>query len=74
MESEIGVLTPFPAKDTTQRNGFVCFCGEWFPTRELFDIHLKRHPDKSVVCKDCGRILPKGSWRIDEEGNFVSLI
>ena len=54
-----------------QRGGFRCFCGEWFPERTPFDEHLKSHPGKFVLCDDCKRVLPKGLWKVDENGTFV---
>ncbi len=46
---------------------FRCFCGLSFPDREPFDAHLSSaHPEMIATCGDCGRVLPKGQWRIDD--------
>jgi hypothetical protein len=53
------------------RGAFQCYCGLSFPERDLLDEHLRStHPDKIVFCSDCGRVLPKGQWRVDSEGTF----
>lgn len=45
---------------------FKCFCGLSFSEREPFDAHLQStHPGSFSECKDCGRVLPKGQWRVE---------
>jgi hypothetical protein len=61
------------AAERLQHDGFKCFCEEWFPDRAHFDEHLESHPGKFTVCDCCRRVLPKGSWRVDENHNFVSV-
>ncbi len=69
-QQAVTVVSPETTNGPRQ-GGFMCFCGNWFPRRELFDEHLKQHPDGFVVCDCCKRILPKGSWIVDENGTFV---
>ena len=59
--------------ENPHKSGFKCFCGEWFSGRAPFDEHLMSHPGMYVVCDCCKRVLPKGSWTLDENGNFVSV-
>lgn len=73
MSSQVEQVSIVEPSAISHRNGFVCFCGEWFPDRDHLDEHLEQHPDKYIVCSDCRRILPKGSWIIDEDYNFVSV-
>ena len=50
---------------------FLCFCGLSFPDREPFDTHFRSaHSGRFTTCSDCGRVLPKGQWRLDREGTF----
>ena len=72
MSSEVESHIVQLPSDNPQRGGFKCFCGDWFPSRDLFDGHLRQHPGKFTVCKCCNRILPKGSRAVDEYSNFVS--
>ncbi len=74
MSQQAVVITAQGPKTDPQHDGFKCFCGDWFPNRELFDEHLKDHPGSFTVCDDCKRILPKGAWTVDESGNFVSVL
>ena len=72
MSGQVTTVIGQPLADNPQRGGFRCFCGEWFPSRIPFDEHLKSHPGKFAVCDCCKRVLPKGSWRVDEDGTFIS--
>ncbi len=74
MSQQAVMATAQELANDPRHNGFKCFCGDWFPNRELFDEHLKGHPGTFTVCDDCKRTLPKGAWTVDENGNFVSVL
>ncbi len=74
MSQQAVVIAAQGPETSSQHDGFKCFCGDWFPNRELFDKHVESHPGTFVVCEDCKRILPKGTWTVDENGNFVSVL
>ncbi len=64
---------PYTGAELRQRNGFRCSCGTWFRRREELDEHMKAdHPDLITVCECCKRVLPKGHWTLDQEGNFTT--
>lgn len=59
------------AEEGIRKAGFRCYCGLLFTERESLDEHLENaHPERIVRCEDCGRVLPKGQWRLDEDGTF----
>ena len=72
MSRETAVLAELPPAAAEERAGFRCFCGRWFPDRAAFDVHFAdaRHPGRFSECADCGRVLPKCSWRVDGSGTY----
>ncbi len=73
MGKQVAAVVGRPTPDNLECDGFRCFCGEWFPDRAHFDEHLQTHPGRFAVCGCCKRVLPKGSWTVDGNHNFVSV-
>jgi hypothetical protein len=73
MGSEVPNLAAILPLATSHTREFKCFCGAWFLDRTHFDIHIRQHPGKFVICDCCNRTMPTGPWGVDRYGNFVPL-
>jgi hypothetical protein len=73
MSSEVSDLAALLPPDSTHHHEFGCFCGAWFPDRVHFDVHIRQHPGRFIICDCCNRIMPTGQWTVDSFGNFLSL-